>query len=163
MIIRPVEPSDSREKISEIYEKSWRFAYKDIIPQSYLDGIPKGSWAGRLDLDGKISLVAEDDGTFAGTVCYCPSRFEFLCGMGEIVSIYLIPEYIGRGVGRELMTAAVNGLTELGFCNIFLWVLEENSRARCFYERFGFKAENKYTDTVIGGKALREVLYTLKR
>ena len=44
MIIRKMHQNDSREEISNIYEQSWKYAYKGIIPQAYLDSIPKGQW-----------------------------------------------------------------------------------------------------------------------
>lgn len=44
MEIRFITPVDSRQEISRVYEESWKFAYKGIIPQDYLDGIPKGQW-----------------------------------------------------------------------------------------------------------------------
>lgn len=34
MEIRHINQSDDRFAISRIYEESWKFAYKDIIPQS---------------------------------------------------------------------------------------------------------------------------------
>jgi hypothetical protein len=42
---------------------------------------------------------------------------------------------------------------------VLLWVLEENRRARHFYERAGFAAPGDFLVDEIGGKSLREVLY----
>lgn len=36
-VIRKINSSDSRKEISNVYEQSWKFAYKGIIPQDYLD------------------------------------------------------------------------------------------------------------------------------
>lgn len=80
---------------------------------------------------------------------------------GEIVSIYLLPEYMGKGYGRALMTAVINLLKEMAFENIFLWVLEENHNARGFYEKMGFEPSGRYHNDNIGGKALREMQYCL--
>lgn len=49
MEIRYLNENDNRLEISKIYEESWKYAYKGIIPQSYLDSIPKGKWAVHLD------------------------------------------------------------------------------------------------------------------
>lgn len=49
MEIRFVNENDSRDEISRVYEESWKSAYKDIIPKSYLDSIPKGQWITSLD------------------------------------------------------------------------------------------------------------------
>lgn len=45
MYIRHIGPEDDRMSISEIYERSWKHAYKDILPDSYLNAIPRGHWA----------------------------------------------------------------------------------------------------------------------
>ena len=42
MEIRHVKRTDDRYAISRIYEESRKFAYKGIVPQSYLDSIPVG-------------------------------------------------------------------------------------------------------------------------
>lgn len=42
IVMRRINSSDSREEISHVYEQSWKCAYKDIIPQKYLDSIPSG-------------------------------------------------------------------------------------------------------------------------
>ena len=75
------------------------------------------------------------------------------------MSLYLLPEFIGRGCGKALLAAAVNRLAGQGFQEVLLWVLEENRRARHFYERAGFAAPGDFLVDEIGGKSLREVLY----
>ncbi len=54
-------------------------------------------------------------------------------------------------------------LHKLGFQDIFLWVLEENSRARKFYEKCGFTSAGRSMEYEIGGKMLREMQYCYKR
>ena len=36
--------------ISRIYEESWKYAYKNIIPKDYLDFIEEGIWVSALDI-----------------------------------------------------------------------------------------------------------------
>lgn len=159
VIIRKVNPGDSREEISNVYEQSWKTAYKDIIPQDYLDSIPKGQWCSSLDNPDRYNLVMLDGDKIIGTSSYCKSRFESYKDWGEIISIYFLPEYMGKGYGKHLLEQAVQELKAMGFKQIFLWVLEDNHRARHFYEKCGFKNSGKYMDNVIGGKQLRELQY----
>ncbi len=159
MEIRHIQESDDRLAISHIYEEGWKYAYRGIVPQDYLDSIPEGRWASCLDQEGVDSLVVEEDGRLIGTSSYSQSRWEQFGGSGEIISIYLLPEYIGRGYGRLLLEAAVGELQKLGYQEIFLWVLEENLRARKFYEKCGFISAGHYMEHEIGGKMLREVQY----
>ena len=60
------------------------------------------------------------------------------------------------------MKSTISELKIQGYENIFLWVLEENSRARHFYEQFGFSPTDDFLDDNIGGKELREVRYIYK-
>ena len=39
MEIRYIDKNDDPFEISDIYEQSWKYAYKGIIPQEYLDSI----------------------------------------------------------------------------------------------------------------------------
>lgn len=53
----------------------------------------------------------------------------------EIISIYLLPDYMGRGFGKALFDSVIVELKNMGYRNIFLWVLEENLRARKFMKK----------------------------
>lgn len=162
MEIRHLQKSDDYLAISRIYEESWKFAYKDIVPQSYLDEIPTGMWAPKLNQDGIYSLVLIEDGIMIGTSSYSKSRISEYEGYGEIISIYLLPEYIGRGYGKRLLHAVLKELAKLGYRDIYLWVLEENHRARIFYEREGLTFDGNQMNHVIGGKELTELRYSYR-
>lgn len=162
MEIRYVTADDSRAAISEIYERSWKHAYSGIIPQDYLDSIPQGRWESVPERAGMRTMLCLEDAKPVGVSSFGASRFEGLDTWGEIVSLYLLPEYTGRGIGRALLERVVAELRASGYERIFLWVLEENARARRFYERCGFRQTPDFIDTTIGGKALREVRYALE-
>lgn len=162
MEVRYIIPADDRRMISKVYEESWKSAYKGIIPQEYLDSIPEGRWAPNLDKQGWGTLVCIDNGKIVGTSSFCKSRFEQLQGWGEIISIYLLPDYIGKGYGKILIDAVLSELKRQGYEDVFLWVLEENVRARNFYEKYGFLLTDDVSDANIGGKVLREMRYVYK-
>lgn len=159
MEIRFITPADNRQEISRVYEESWKFAYKGIIPQDYLDGIPKKQWVSNLDSGGRQTLICIEEGNIVGTTSFGRSRFARFDQWGEIISIYFLPEYMGRGYGKALLKAAISELKKMGYSKVFLWVLEENQRARDFYEAMGFIPADEYLDDNIGGKDLREVQY----
>lgn len=159
MEIRYLNEADDRLAVSGIYEASWKYAYRDILPGEYLESIPAGRWVSGLDFSDRIHLVMLDGGRYIGAACCCASRFPEFDGWGEIVSLYLLPSYMGRGCGRPLLEAAVSALAAQGYRNAFLWVLEENRRARAFYERMGFQHSGIRRADVIGGKTVREAAY----
>lgn len=157
--IRPLLPEDDRLAVGKIYAESWKYAYKGIVPQSFLDGISEEDCGRNLDREGIFCLVAVEDGKLVGTSSYCKSRFKEYADFGEIISIYFLPEYIGKGYGKKLLAAAVKSLSEMGFRDVFLWVLEENHGARTFYERCGFFPGGEKMTSEIGGKVLTELQY----
>ena len=159
MEIRYLNEGDDRLAVSGIYEASWKYAYRDILPREYLERIPAGRWVSGLELGGRTHLVMLDGGRYIGAACCCASRFPEFDGWGEIVSLYLLPSHMGRGYGRPLLEAAVSALAGQGYRDVFLWVLEENRRARAFYEKMNFQLSGARRADVIGGKTVREAAY----
>lgn len=159
MEIRHLTKHDDLLSVSHVYEESWKYAYKSIIPKSYLDSIPDGRWVNNIISPTLKSLIVLENENIVGTASFCDSRFSEMKNWGEIVSIYLLPEVMGKGYGKALLRASVSELIKMGFSNVFLWVLEENINARCFYERFGFTQSGRFLNDNIGGKDLREIQY----
>ena len=95
-------------------------------------------WAEALASPELTVLVSEEDGAPVGAAGY---RSDWLDGL------YVVPELWGRGVGPELHDHVLDRLRERGSPQCHLWVLEENHRARRFYERRGWH-ENGTTRVV---------------
>lgn len=163
MQIRLLSHHDNRLEVSHVYEESWKIAYHGIVPQLYLDSIPKGRWAEWIDTNEKQTLIQLDDDSIIGTATCAKARLNIMEGYGEIISLYLLPEYWGKGYGKQLMTAAIQNLYQMGYEKILLWVLEENLRARRFYEKYGFQKTDSVLQDNIGGRPLREVQYTWQK
>lgn len=159
MEIRLLRRDDDLLQISSIYEKSWKYAYRGIIPQAYLDSIPAGRWADGIRKADVDTLVMIENGCFIGTASFCKSRWAQYPDYGEIVSIYFLPEYIGRGYGQKLIQRCIAELRHRGYHNLLLWVLEENTRARRFYGKNGFRCADVRREDCIGGRTVKEVLY----
>lgn len=151
------------EEISRIYARSWKAAYRGIVPQSYLDALREDHWVAPLRRwlrAGTFSaLMACDGGRPVGAALYGPSRDEALPGWGELAALYLLPEYYGRGYGGALFQAAAHALTKQGYRQFYLWVLEGNLRARRFYEKQRFAANGDRTVIVLAGEALTDLRY----
>jgi ribosomal protein S18 acetylase RimI-like enzyme len=86
-------------------------------------------------------LIAEANGTAVGYAqLILDSQEEFIKGRKplEIRRIYASQEYIGRGVGKELMKASLAEAVERGCDCVWLGVWERNPRAIDFYKKWGF-------------------------
>ena len=86
------------------------------------------------DVDLARSRVARVDGVPAGLVLLAMrGRHGWIGGMG------VAPEARGRGLGRELMRAALASAWEAHLSAVQLEVIEENRRAIAIYENVDFK------------------------
>ncbi len=157
MEIRYMTQLDDRFAISKVYEESWKYAYRGIVPQDYLESIPEGQWASNIEQADRKNLVMFEDDKMIGTSSFGKSRVEEMNGFGEIISLYFLPDYMRKGYGRLLLQAVVGELKKMGFEKVFLWVLEENRNARYFYEKCGFTQTERCLFSDIGGKELKEV------
>jgi GNAT superfamily N-acetyltransferase/REP element-mobilizing transposase RayT len=158
MEIRKTIEIDDFDAISRIYALSWKTAYKNIVPQQYLDELPENRWSDVLRNSSYDNFVMIKDGEYIGTSGVCPAKDEEMSGWGEIMSIYLLPEYFGKGYGKPLLDNSISALLNMGYDKIYLWVLEKNTMARRFYEKNGFSLSGKKLKT-IGSRELTSVRY----
>ena len=159
MEIRNVTAIDDFEAIGNIYSCSWKTAYQGIVPQHYLDELSGHRWSSFLVDRQYDAYVILDGDLYAGTSSICAARDEKMTGWGEIISIYILPEYVGKGYADPLFDCAVTALVEKGYKSIYLWVLDKNIRAHKFYEKHGFIKNGDTNSMVIGGKELTEIRY----
>ena len=89
------------------------------------------------------ALLAEDGGEAVGMAVHGPDRRAG--GDAELYVIYVLPGHWSRGVGRLLMDRVIEDVHARGHARLALWVLEGNTRARRFYERYGFAVAGKKT------------------
>ncbi len=76
----------------------------------------------------------------------------------KIQSLYILPEFQGRGIGKKLMSAIIDWFGPGK--NIFLGVANYNLRAQEFYEHMGFKKTGIISEFKIkpGGKEITEII-----
>jgi GNAT superfamily N-acetyltransferase len=169
-VIRPAEVSDAG-RIGLVHVRSWQSAYRGQVPQDYLDGLGPAGRAGRwrrgletIDRSRAGILVAASGAGVVGFAAYGPSRDADADPgrTGELATIYLLPQVWGTGTGRELMAAAVDGLTALGYAEATLWVLDSNDRARRFYTKAGWAEDGAVKSDDRLGFTLNEIRYRLR-
>jgi len=143
-LIRAATLSDAAA-IARVHVDTWRAAYADILPKTYLDGLSYEEfgrfWLNLLSKpDTRCVFVAEDEGGVFGFVSGRP-RKNFSKGPidydGVLDTIYVLPSHQGNGAGRRLVAAVARYFVEVDTGSMLLWVFTENQPARRFYESLG--------------------------
>ena len=151
---------------SHIFAMSWKTGYRGIVPQAYLDSIPDDRWVKFLGNEGYENFREDwmlcDDDRYVAVSSVCHARDAQYDGWGELMSIYVMPDAYRHGYGRVLFSFAMERLRAQGYRDAYLWVLEDNLRARCFYEAMGFRACGDRIFQNIGGCELAELRYVGK-
>jgi len=137
-IIRPLNAADDLRTVADIFVSSWRYAYRGILDEGYLAALTPEHWLLALQTEQDRTLVAEAAGRLVGTATYGPARDPGWQGWGEVISIYMLPGYMGRGLGTRLLARAGQKLQDDGLERIYLWALQDNATAMRFYMRNGF-------------------------
>jgi ribosomal protein S18 acetylase RimI-like enzyme len=133
---------DDFDEVAALFATSWRFAYRGIVDQGYLDSLSADRWKEmlhKLPDDPLSMLVANQDGVIIGASWFGRSSTEGYLDDGEITALYLLPGSIGKGHGHSLITRTEEALLELGYRHIVLDVFVGNARALRFYLQHGFK------------------------
>ena len=149
--IRRAVPEDA-DRLGAIQAGSYLDAYDGIMPPSVLARLRPERFAerwrehlsGPSDGDERVWVIETEDGIVAGYGLTQRAGDQFRApppNAGEVESLYLHPDAIGRGLGAALLAHCVDDLRARGFDRLVLWAFEANHRARRFYERAGWTLE----------------------
>lgn len=165
MVLREAQAQDAA-LISRIIADSWRSAYQEIIDPVYLSRLPDEYWLPSmrswLESGRMYGLIAESDGKPVGCVIYGRGRDEDHADWGEIVSLYVLPGAMGKGVGSALLREALASLLEDGYRRVYLWAIQDNDRAARFYQRHGFRVTDEQVQYRIGSGEVTDVRLVLE-
>lgn len=149
-----------------MHVRTWQAAYEHVFGAERLSAIDLPAREERLrqrlaepERRYDTVLVAEDEGSIVGFTSCGESRD--VTGEGELYAIYVPPEAWGSGAGPALMAAALAALRTAGFDTASLWVLEDNPRARRFYEREGWALDGGRREEEFLGVPVTEVRYRI--
>ena len=123
-----------------VHWQAWHEAYPGMVSSDYLERFTLEraekmafSWRDRL-------IVAKDGDRVIDFVGYGDRGAEDP-DTGEIFALYVLAEYYGTGVGKQLMDAGLEQLKD--YPRACLWVLKDNARAIRFYEKCGFRPDGR--------------------
>jgi ribosomal protein S18 acetylase RimI-like enzyme len=146
-----------------IHSQAYRSAYKGMIPDEFLDQYTVENQSNHFQkslnegLDNHALLIVNNRAIGYMTIGKCQDE-DVDSTFCEIISLYLLNEFIGKGFGITLISFGLARIKELGYSNVSLWVLQENANARRFYEKLGFNHDGAER-VIIRGKELVQLRY----
>ena len=135
IIIKTMETPEEVEGKSLVHWKTWREAYDDLLPMEFQETMTLERCRFFSQKYPENTLIAMDGEQVVGFISYGNFRDEVIQA-GEIIALYVLKDYYGKGVSKQLMHAAFVALDQ--FSEIYLWVLKDNKRAIAFYQKMGF-------------------------
>jgi GNAT superfamily N-acetyltransferase len=136
--------SNDIERIARLHADSWSKHYRGILSDDFLDNHVYderlGVWDKRLKFpnENQYVLLAEKDGALCGLACiYLDDDPQF----GTLLdNLHVVRGSQGAGIGTELIRlVAQKSHDHNPGSGFYLWALEENYKARKFYENLGAK------------------------
>lgn len=165
--IRVGRNGQDSKSASFIYAMSWKQAFRGIFSEKLLESIHTGFWIDTFNHNHKTKrfdiAIISDNGKDFGACGYGYSRDYNSQDYGEITSIYLLEEYWGKEYGKLLVEFMINQLKEKGCSKIHLWVIEENKRARRFYEKCGLVPSGNKKQLEFKGEVVNELEYVHRK
>lgn len=125
-VIRPFLSSDEEAVVAV-----WR-----ACGLTHPNNDPHKDIARKMKVGPELFLVYEMDGQIVGTV-----MVGYEGHRGWINYLGVLPEYQGRGLGRELMDQAEAMLIARGCAKINLQIRATNTKVIRFYEKIGFRVD----------------------
>lgn len=141
--VRDATPADAHG-IATVDVTSWRATYRGLIADDVLAGMSvtdhERHWLDHITGAPPRShtLVLTRHAAVLGFAATGPARVTDDHATGELHALYLVPDAWGHGLGARLHTSALDRLLAGGFLRACLWVLDNNTRARRFYDRHGW-------------------------
>lgn len=155
--------------MGDVHVAAWRAAYAGLMPADHLAALDEvrsaERWARTIanPIDGVTNLVAEVDGTIQAIATVGPFRDHESVDdpSGELWMINAHPEAFGTGVATALHRRALDQLRSDGHHRAALWVVDDNRRARRFYEREGWSEDPVHKEDRFGDRTVVEVRYSI--
>jgi RimJ/RimL family protein N-acetyltransferase len=154
--------ADDAAVIAEVHADTWRAAYEHVFGAERLAARTPdvALWAGVL-ARGRSDVHVAHEGGVVGFVSTGESRDPE--AVAELYAIYVLPRAWGTGAGTSLMRAGLDAMrARFSGEEAVLWVLEDNPRARRFYEREGWALDGARKEEEWLGVVIPEVRYRVR-
>ncbi len=114
-----------------------------------------------IEKGSPVNYLVYDELEPIGVLSYGTSRhIKVDSGTIELWRVYFLPGYWGQGAAKPAVDLILADIKAGGFKRVILWAMEENLRARRFYEKYGFSKTDKILDAELG-RPIRDIMYEI--
>ena len=141
--IRKAIPGDE-QVLAYIQTESWKAAFVDILSPEELERCTNLEKAEQmyhnvLRRDGCNMAIEFVDGKPHCIAAWGTNRCDLGDAVGELICIHSLQNNWAKGYGSAMMEFVLAQLQQAQYESVILWVFEDNTRARKFYEKHGFE------------------------
>lgn len=151
---------EDQEQMAHIKVDGWRNAYDNIVSAKYLKQLDYKSQTERYIASFEeykdLVLVAVHDDEVLGYSCFDIKENQKYDS--ELVSLYIKPTHLKKGIGSALLKETAKLLYEQNNDNMILWCFKDNENAKSFYSWLGGKIVEEKT-VKIGDDTYEEVCF----
>ena len=139
------------EEITRLHRRAAQTGFAHIFPPEaspppFEDDLARWQfWLGPDREQGRHAYTVRTNQRVVGVVLAGPDPDD--PDLGHLARLYVDPDRWGAGIGTALHDAAVADLAGRSFAVATLWVLEDNIRARRWYERLGWSQTSRRKPT----------------
>ncbi len=131
---------DDLPAIQNLLLETWLDAYSSFIPETDLQSYNEATYHQKalramFKQKGVNGFVAEADGTIVGCV---RTKLEENENRFYVPSLYVLPHFQGKGVGRSLMMMAVDEAKKYRHDRIWIGVMEKNKEGLDWDRKYGY-------------------------
>ena len=138
-----------QEQMAHIKVDGLRNAYDNIISSKYLHKLDYKSQTERyiasFDEYKDLVLVAEKEDEVLGYSCFSYNNDKY---DSELVSLYIKPDHLSKGIGTTLFKETAKELYENNRKNMIVWCFNDNESAKKFYTDLGGQIVETKTVTI---------------
>ena len=140
VVLRSLVRSDAPH-VHAVALEAWQFTYRGIFSQEFIQEFVDKYYSADsiLSLFEQIESAvmffdaAIDEQKIVG---FCNSIYD---GGAQLFRIYLLPSYIGRGIGSSLLNLGEQFLARHGISEYYCFVHARNEIGKKFYAKHGFR------------------------
>ena len=143
VIIRKAIPGDE-QVLAYIQTESWKAAFAGILSPEELvrcTDLQNAEQMYRNILLSEFCHIAIEfvDGNSHCIAAWGKNRCDLGDTVGELICIHSLQNNWAKGYGSVMMEYVLAQLQQTQYESVILWVFENNTRARKFYEKHGFE------------------------